>query len=401
MLGAIHPACPYIVFNSLKWDIQMNSSMIPFNKPSIVGQELEYLQDAIKRGQLSGDGYYTRMCSQKLVELTTAPTALLTHSCTAALEMAAILCNLKIGDEVIMPSFTFVSTANAVALRGATPVFVDIDSETLNIDPACVKRAITSKTKAIFAVHYAGFSADMDALAAIARSHNLILVEDAAQALGSTYNGQPCGSLGDMAAFSFHETKNVISGEGGALTINNPEFVERAEIIREKGTNRSRFLRGQVDKYTWVDIGSSFLPGELIAAFIYAQLEHEAEIKARRLTQYDRYLEAFDDMAGENRIRLPQTPAKAAGNGHMFYLLMQDDEDRDNFILHMRAAGVITPFHYVPLHSSHGGEAYARADGDLPVTDDVSARLIRMPLFYSLGDEIEAVISAADTYFNT
>jgi dTDP-4-amino-4,6-dideoxygalactose transaminase len=260
----------------------MSGFEIPFNRPSVVGQEFAYVEDAIRRGQLSGDGHYTRACNALIEELTGSETALLTHSCTAALEMAAILCDLGPGDEVIMPSFTFVSTANAVVLRGAVPVFVDIDANTLNIDPTKVRSAITEKTKAIFAVHYAGYPADMDLLMEIARVHDLLVVEDAAQALGSTYKERLAGSLGDMAAFSFHETKNVISGEGGALTINRPELVERAEIIREKGTNRSRFLRGRVDKYTWVDLGSSFLPGELVSAFLYAQLEQSDAILARR-----------------------------------------------------------------------------------------------------------------------
>ena len=270
---------------------------IPFNRPSLVGQELAFLEEALERGQLSGDGHFTRLCSARISELTASSAALLTHSCTAALEMAAILCDLQPGDEVIMPSFTFVSTANAVALRGAVPVFVDIDPRSLNIDPDRVEAAISPKTRAIFPVHYAGFPADMDRLEEIARAHGLMLVEDAAQALGSTYKGRPAGSLGDLAAFSFHETKNLISGEGGALTVNRPDLVERAEIIREKGTNRSRFLRGQVDKYTWVDIGSSFLPGELIAAFLYGQLEQEETIRRTRLSLFDRYETGFADAA--------------------------------------------------------------------------------------------------------
>lgn len=365
---------------------------IPFNKPSLVGREFALLEEALHRGQLSGDGHFTKLCNARIAELTSAPAALLTHSCTAALEMAAILCDLAPGDEVIMPSFTFVSTANAVALRGAVPVFVDIDPETLNIDPTRVEAAVTPRTRAIFAVHYAGFPADMDALADIARAHDLLLVEDAAQALGSTYKGRKAGSLGDMAAFSFHETKNIISGEGGALTVARPELIERAEIIREKGTNRSRFLRGQVDKYTWVDIGSSFLPGELVAAFLYGQLEEEPLIRKTRLEIFDHYHDAFGDLAARGRVELPRQPGDTIGNGHMFYLLMRDIEDRDAFITHLREHEIIAPFHYVPLHSAPGGQRFGRADQDLPVTDETYARLVRLPLYFTLGDEIDRVI---------
>lgn len=374
---------------------KMTANKIAFNRPSIVGQEFEHIRTAITRGQLSGDGKFTHLCNNQIVEMTGARSALLTHSCTAALEMTAILSDLNADDEVIMPSFTFVSTANAVALRRATPVFVDIDPLTLNIDPAKAAAAVTPKTKAIIAVHYAGFPADMDALAEICQAHDLILIEDAAQALGSTYKGRMAGSLGDMAAFSFHETKNIISGEGGALTVNRPDLTERAEIIREKGTNRSSFLRGQVDKYTWVDIGSSFLPGELIAAFLYGQLEQAEAIRSKRLSIFDHYMQAFGDLALSERVALPQKSNHTTGNGHMFYLMMRDIDDRDAFIAHMRAANIATPFHYVPLHSAPGGQKYARSDGPLPVTDDTSARLVRLPMFFELGDQIEEVITQA------
>ncbi len=279
----------------------MTPTQIPFNRPTALGREFAFIARAIRQGQLSGDGEFTRRCNAQIAEMTGAAAALLTHSCTAALEMAAILSDLGPGDEVIMPSFTFVSTANAVVLRGATPVFVDIDPATLNLDPDRVEAAVTPRTQAIIAVHYAGFPADMDRLRAIASAHDLMLIEDAAQALGSTYKGRPCGSLGDLAAFSFHETKNVISGEGGALTVNRADLLARAEIIREKGTDRSRFMRGQVDKYTWVDIGSSFLPGELVAAFLCAQLEEAERIRARRLAQFDRYCAAFAELAASGR----------------------------------------------------------------------------------------------------
>lgn len=370
----------------------------PFNHPSSIGKELEYIQDAIARGQLSGDGYYTRLSSRLLIEATGAQAALLTHSCTAALEMAAILLDLREGDEVIMPSFTFVSTANAVALRGATPVFVDIDPRTLNIDPESVAHAITPRTKSITAVHYAGVPADMDALRALAYAHGLSLVEDAAQALGSTYKGRKAGQLADMAAFSFHETKNIISGEGGSLTICRSDLIERAEIIREKGTNRSRFLRGQVDKYTWVDIGSSFLPSELIAAFLAAQLEQVENLNRQRLMFCQRYAEAFADLEESGRIRLPYCPPDCESNGHMFYLLLRDIEDRDAFISFMRERGVATPFHYVPLHSAPAGLRYGRASGALAVTDDISRRLVRLPIYFGMDNHIEPTILAARDY---
>jgi dTDP-4-amino-4,6-dideoxygalactose transaminase len=291
-----------------------------------------------------------------------------------------------------------VSTANAVVLRGATPVFVDIDPTTLNLDPAEVAAAVTENTKAIFAVHYAGFPADMDALAEIAQAHDCMLVEDAAQAMGSTYKGRKAGSLGDMAAFSFHETKNIISGEGGALTIMRPGLIERAEIIREKGTDRSRFFRGQVDKYSWVDLGSSFLPGELISSYMCAQLEMAAMINTRRMMIYDHYHDVFADLEREGRVVLPKQSNEVTGNGHMFYLLMRDLDDRSAFIAHMREAEIITPFHYVPLHSAPAGRKFGRAQGDMAVTNRVSDTLVRLPIFFDLGSEVEHVIEVALDY---
>lgn len=373
---------------------------VPFNRPTLIGKEVSYLREAIRRGQLSGDGYFTEHCNARIAQMTGAKKALLTHSCTAALEMAALLCDLGPGDEVIMPSFTFVSTANAAVLRGAVPVFVDIDETTLNIDPALVADAVGPRTKAIFAVHYAGFPADMDALAESARAADCLLVEDAAQALGSTYKGRPCGSLGDLAAFSFHETKNIISGEGGALTINRPELCERAEIIREKGTNRTQFFRGQVDSYTWVDVGSSFLPGELIASYLFAQLEMAEMINTRRLSIFDRYNDAFATLAEQGRVSVPRVPPNTEGNGHMFYLLMRDLEDRTAFIAHMRSEGIITPFHYVPLHSAPAGRRYARREGPMDVTDRISDTLVRLPMFFELGSQVEDVIDAALEYLD-
>jgi dTDP-4-amino-4,6-dideoxygalactose transaminase len=372
---------------------------IAFNRPALVGREIQYIRAAIRKGQLSGDGHFTRLCSERIETLTGSLKALLTHSCTAALEMAAILCDLQPGDEVIMPSFAFVSTANAVALRGAVPVFVDIDRETLNVDPRRVADAVSPRTRAIFAVHYAGFPADMDALAAIAGDVGCLLVEDAAQALGATYKGRPAGSLGDMAAFSFHETKNVISGEGGALTLNREDLCERAEVIREKGTNRSKFFRGQVDKYTWVDIGSSFLPGELVAAFLCAQLERVDMINARRRSFFGRYMEAFAPLAGAGRVGVPRIPPGCTGNGHMFYLLLRDLDDRTAFITYMQSQGITCPFHYVPLHSSPAGQRHGRIAGPMCGTQTVSDTLVRLPMYFELGAQVEDVIDVAMSFF--
>lgn len=365
---------------------------VPFNKPSLVGNEIKYIRDAVKRGQLAGDGTYTELCCKMLEAQLNAPSVLLTHSCTAALEMAAMLCDLAPGDEVIMPSFTFVSTANAVVLRGATPVFVDINPATLCLDPEAAEAAITPQTKAIFTVHYAGFPADMERLVALAKGHDLFLIEDAAQAFGSTYKGQQAGTFGDAATFSFHETKNVISGEGGALVVNRPEWMERAEIIREKGTNRSQFFRGAVDKYTWVDVGSSYLPGELIAAFLLAQIETQDAIRRRRLSVFDTYFEAFETLAQHRQIGMPKLPLDCEGNGHMFYLLMDSLSARTAFIDFMKRHNVTTPFHYVPLHSSPGGQKFARTSGDLSVTDKISETLVRLPMFFDLGSDVETVI---------
>lgn len=379
--------------------VALEEATIPFNRSSLVGNELDFLRDSIRRGQLSGDGHYTKQCNAAIARIAASSKALITHSCTAALEMAAILCDLAPGDEVILPSFTFVSTANAIVMRGATPVFVDIDARTLNIDPACVEAAITPRTKAIFAVHYAGFPADMDALDAIARRHGLLLVEDAAQALGSTYKGRPAGSLGDMGAFSFHETKNVVSGEGGALTINRPDLVQRAEIIREKGTDRSQFLRGEVDKYTWVDIGSSYLPGELVASYLFAQLEMEPAIRERRLQIFDYYMDAFAPLARDGLVGLPVVPDDCTGNGHMFYLLMPSAEQRDTFIAFMKSRKIMAPFHYVPLHSAPGGIRFGRTAGSMAETDRVSATLVRLPLFYDMGAKIDEVCACVFEFF--
>jgi dTDP-4-amino-4,6-dideoxygalactose transaminase len=361
---------------------------IPFNKPFTIGAELEYITDAVKRGHLSGDGHYTKLCHRWLEEKLGASRALLTHSCTAALEMAAILCDIRPGDEVIMPSYTFVSTANAFVLRGGVPVFVDIRRDTLNLDETLIEAAITPKTRAIVPVHYAGVACEMDTIMAIARRHRLRVVEDAAQAVLSDYKGRRPGAIGDLGCLSFHETKNVISGEGGALLVNNPELAARAEIIREKGTNRSQFFRGEVDKYTWVDIGSSFLPSELIGAFLWAQLEHAEAIIARRRQVCAIYREALQDLADDGLLSLPQIePEGVAGNGHMFYLFTRSAAERGPLLAHLKAAGVHAVFHYVPLHASPAGRQYGRTAGALPVTDDLAERLVRLPLYFNLGDD--------------
>lgn len=369
--------------------------MIPFNKPYMTGRELWYIAQAHANGHLSGDGPYTRQCHQWLRENTRASAALLTHSCTAALEMSALLLDLEAGDEVIMPSYTFVSTANAFVLRGAVPVFVDIRADTLNIDERLIEEAITPRTKAICVVHYAGAACDMDPILEIAERHGLKVVEDAAQALMSSYKGRPLGTLGDLGTLSFHETKNIVSGEGGALLCRDAAFAERAEIIREKGTNRSNYRRGAVDKYTWVDIGSSFLPGELVAAFLYAQLEQSGQVNARRIALFQQYEDAFSDLAEAGRVTLPHQPAGTVGNGHMFYLLMRDEADRDRFIETLRADGINAPFHYVPLHSAPAGRTYGRTHNGMSVTDDISARLVRLPMYFSLPEAFDEIVTQA------
>lgn len=376
--------------------------MIPFNKPYMTGRELDYIAQAHAAGHLSGDGPFTKRCHAWLEQATGARRALLTHSCTAALEMAAILLDLRPGDEVIMPSFTFVSTANAFVLRGAVPVFVDIRPDTLNIDETLIEQAITPQTRAICVVHYAGIACEMDAIMAIASRHGLRVIEDAAQGIFSTYKGRPLGSIGDLAALSFHETKNVISGEGGALLINDPALAERAEIIREKGTNRSKFFRGQVDKYTWVDIGSSYLPSELIAAFLMAQLEDAEGITSRRLSIWNRYHTWAAAHEARGLLRRPFIPADCTHNAHMYYLLLRGLSERTRFIEHMKAAGVGVVFHYIPLHTSPAGQRYCRAaEAALPRTDHTSDCLVRMPLWLGLEDHMDVVLDAADSALQT
>jgi dTDP-4-amino-4,6-dideoxygalactose transaminase len=367
---------------------------IPFNRPHMVGKELWYIAQAHQAGQLAGDGPFTKKCHAWLEQRTSASKALLTHSCTSALDMTALLAGVGPGDEVIMPSFTFVSTANAFVLRGATPVFVDIRPDTLNIDEARIEAAITSRTKAIAVVHYAGVGCDMDTILQIAQRHALVVVEDAAQGLMARYKGRALGSFGQLSTLSFHETKNVISGEGGALLINDLEFAERAEIIREKGTNRSQFFRGQIDKYTWVDVGSSFLPGELIAAFLWAQLEEASSITTHRLMLWERYHDAFAELEAQDKLRRPFIPQDCEHNAHMYYLLLPNLEIRTRFIASLADKGVQSVFHYIPLHSSPAGQRYGRASGSMQHTNAVSDRLVRLPLWPDLAKQQPFVIDA-------
>lgn len=367
---------------------------IRFNYPYQTGKELGYINDAMQAGRLAGDGAYTQRCHQWLERHTGCNKALLTHSCTAALEMAAILADIQPGDEVIMPSYTFVSTANAFVLRGGVPVFVDIREDTLNLDEQKIEAAITPRTKAIVPVHYAGVACEMDVIMDIARRHNLIVIEDAAQGIMSTYKGVPLGAIGHLGCFSFHETKNIISGEGGALLINDPEMVERAEIIREKGTNRSKFFRGQVDKYTWVDMGSSYLPGEIIAAFLWAQMEEAENITRRRLAIWDSYHREFKLAEIAGKLRRPTIPAECKHNAHMYYILLPDLESRGYLIEKLKQQGINAVFHYIPLHSSPAGLASSKSSDELPITNNVAERMLRLPLWCGLEEHQKRVIDA-------
>jgi dTDP-4-amino-4,6-dideoxygalactose transaminase len=367
---------------------------IPFNRPYMNGRELEYIRQAHALGQLAGDGPFTKKCHAWLEKKTGCRKALLTHSGTAALEMAAILADLEPGDEVIMPSYTFVSTANAFVLRGAVPVFVDIRPDTLNLDETKIGEAITPRTRAIVPVHYAGVGCEMDAIMAVAKKHGLIVIEDAAHGAGSAYRGRPLGTIGDLGALSFHETKTVISGEGGALLVNDARFAKRAEIVREKGTNRSQFFRGEADKYTWLDIGSSYLPGDLVAAFLFAQLESIDEILARRVKMWDRYHEAFAPLEAAGKVRRPEVPAHCRHNAHLYYLIFPDLARRSGFIRRLKERGILSVFHYVPLHDSEAGRRYGRASGDLRHTRETSDRIARLPLWLGLENDFEEVIEA-------
>lgn len=369
-------------------------NMIPFNKPFMTGRELWYIAQAHTHGHLSGDGNFTKKCHGWFEQQTGAKRALLTHSCTAALEMAALLAEVQEGDEVIMPSYTFVSTANAFVMRGAVPVFVDIRPDTLNIDETKIEAAITPRTRVILPVHYAGVACEMDTIMDIARRHGLIVIEDAAQGIMSTYKGRPLGSIGHMGAYSFHETKNIIAGEGGALLVNDEKYAERAEIIREKGTNRSQFFRGQVDKYTWVDIGSSYLPGEVIAAFLWAQIEEADMITQRRLALWNHYHGELAPLEAAGKLRRPVVPDGCAHNAHMYYILLDSLAHRTQVIDQLKRQGVHSVFHYVPLHSAPAGRKHSRAHGALAQTDALSERLLRLPLWVGLEPEIGRVIAA-------
>jgi dTDP-4-amino-4,6-dideoxygalactose transaminase len=365
---------------------------IPFNKPYMTGRELHYISQAHINGKLAGDGPFTKKCHQWLEDKVGCKKALLTHSCTAALEMAAILIDIQPGDEVIMPSYTFVSTANAFALRGGVPVFVDVRADTLNLDETKIEAAITAKTKAIVPVHYAGVGCEMNVIMEIAKKYNLYVIEDAAQGIMAKYHGRPLGSIGHLAAFSFHETKNIISGEGGALLINDPQFIERAEIIREKGTDRSRFFRGEVDKYSWVDIGSSFLPGELTAAFLWAQLEAAEEITQRRLAIWHEYHQQLAALEAAGKLRRPIIPSHCEQNAHIYYLLFSDLARRSRFIQYMKQHDIHPVFHYVPLHDSFAGEKKARCSGSFENTNALNQCLVRLPLWLNIEEHMAYII---------
>jgi len=382
----------------------MTKIKIPFNKPFIAGKELFYIAQAvIDNHHTAGDGPFTKKCHAWLEEHLGCRKALLTHSCTAALEMAAILANIGPGDEIIMPSYTFVSTANAFVLRGGVPVFVDIRPDTLNINENLIEKAITTRTKAILPVHYAGVSCEMDIIMDIAERHKLLVIEDAAQGIMSTYKGRQLGTIGHFGACSFHETKNIISGEGGALLINDEKFAERAEIIREKGTNRSKFFRGQVDKYTWVDIGSSYLPSDIIAAFLYAQMENADQIIARRNFIYDLYMKDLKSLAEKDYIQLPYILNNCSSNAHLFYVITRSLKERMNLTEFLKERGILAVFHYVPLHSSPAGKLYGRTHGNMNFTGRVSDCLLRLPLYYEMTDnDVHSVTEAIiDFYKNS
>jgi len=368
----------------------------------VLGTEVGYVTEALGGVQLSGNGPFARRCEAWFEQRLGATRAMLTPSCTAALELTALLANAGPGDEIVMPSFTFASTATAFALRGATPIFVDIRADTLNIDERLVHEAVGPRTRAIVAIHYAGVAAELDSLRKAADSCGCVLVEDAAQAIGSTYHGRPVGRDGDFAALSFHETKNVTCGEGGALLLNDASMVARAEVMQEKGTDRARLFRGEVDKYTWVDLGSSFLLSEISAAFLWGQLEAFEEIQARRFAIWNAYHEAFADLESEGLLRRPVVPAHCEHNAHLYYLLLPDGDRRDGLIAHLRAEGISAIFHYLPLHSSRAGRHYGRAHGELPVTDQVSDGIVRLPLWTGMDVAVAGrVADAVREYFRT
>lgn len=368
--------------------------MIPFNKPYITNKEIEYIKDALSKGRISGDGYYTNKCNEFIENTFRTKKALLTTSCSSALDMAALLLDLKEGDEVIMPSYTFVSTANAVVLRGAKPIFADIQEDTLNIDPRDIERKITDKTKAIFPVHYAGVSCDMDKIMSIAKEYNLKVVEDAAQGVNAKYKNKYLGTIGDIGCYSFHETKNYICGEGGAILINkDEELAKRAEIIREKGTNRSQFFRGEVDKYTWVDVGSSYLLSDILVAMLWAQFEKLDEINDMREKVFKSYYNGLYGLEKQGKLRLPFIPKDCESNYHIFYILLNTEEERNHIMDKLKEREIATVFHYIPLHTSPRGLKLGYKKGDLPKTENLSGRLLRLPMYAELKDkEINYII---------
>lgn len=374
--------------------------MIPFNRPPYVGREEQYIREAIGNHKICGDGSFTRRCNTWMEENTGTEKALLTTSCTSALEMAALLCKIQPGDEVIMPSYTFVSTADAFVLRGAKIVFIDIRPDTMNIDEALIEAAITERTKAIAVVHYAGVGCEMDTIMDIAKRHSLYVVEDAAQGVNAFYKGKALGTIGDFGCYSFHETKNYSMGEGGAILIQSRDDVEMAEIIREKGTNRSKFFRGEIDKYSWVEAGSSYLPSELNAAYLYAQLEVADEINEKRLAAWKQYYSELKDLEEKGKIDLPYIPAECKHNAHMFYIKARDLEERTSLIRYLKEKGIGAVFHYVPLHSSEAGRRYGRFHGTDKYTTKESDRLVRLPLFYGLTEsEISFVTEAVKAFY--
>lgn len=374
---------------------------IPFNKPFLAGKELYYIAQSVLSGHTAGDGLFTKKCQTLMEEKFGANKILLTNSCTAALEMAAILCEVGPGDEVILPSFTFVSTANAFFLRGAKLIFADIRQDTLNIDETKIEDVITENTKVIVPVHYAGVACEMDTIMDLAHRHDLYVVEDAAQGVNAKHNSSYLGTIGDIGTYSFHETKNYICGEGGAIVVNNGKLVERAEIIREKGTNRSKFFRGEVDKYTWVDIGSSYLPSDILAAFLYAQLENMEQINKRREELFDYYYKALIPLANDGKLRLPYISSECESNSHLFYIILQDENTRNALMDYLKSEGIQALFHYLPLHLSQVGQSMGNTDGQLPVTESMSGRLLRLPFYHDMKKEEQAeVVRAIRDFFH-
>lgn len=374
--------------------------MIYFNIPPVVGNEMKYIQEAIQNHKICGDGEFTKKCNEKLEEMTGAAKALLTTSCTHATEMAALLTEIQEGDEVIMPSYTFVSTADAFVLRGAKVVFVDIRPDTMNIDETLIEQAVTERTKAIVPVHYAGVGCEMDAIMEIARKHHLVVIEDAAQGVMSAYKGKPLGSIGDYGCFSFHETKNLSMGEGGAILINDPNKIEDAEIIREKGTNRSKFFRGQIDKYTWVNYGSSYLPSDMNAAFLWGQLLEADTVYRNRMESWDHYYASLQDLADSGRIELPFIPQDCVHNAHMFYIKTKDLAERTELIKYLKQNDILAVFHYIPLHSAPAGQKYGRFSGEDRYTTKESERILRLPLYYGLeSDQVEYICEKVKEFY--